>query len=156
MATSNHVPNDGYTESAYIAEIKRLHTTVRFKFRPSLLQERSKLASENARLAPHLGPVNTAKFLAGKIVEWDVKDQKGEPLDISPEVLMRLKPALLERITAIVLGFDGGDEDPDAATPDGEKIDDLSDSLEALSGKALGDARQDRKEKNSPEGSRPS
>ena len=129
--------NDGYSESSFIAEVKRLHPALRFKFRPFLQEERHRLLKENAGLQPIKAAENSAKILAKKISEWDLKDSKGDPVAVSDNAIRRLKPALYDRVLGIVMGLDPSDEDPEAREVDSPS---LADQLEANeTGKPIGD-----------------
>ncbi len=113
MTLLNFIPNDGYTEKVYLKGIPRLTSDVRIEVRPMLVEERSVYS----RAASSLGPAETNQKAAGvireRLVSWDLKDAKGQPVPITHENILRLKPALFERLFSIIAGLDAGDEDPE-------------------------------------------
>jgi hypothetical protein len=115
MSANSYIP-DGFTASAYIAEYPGLYSACRFKFRPMLHAERSKVFD-----AGRIDNFNSAKAtylaLEKHVVEWDVRsiDAKGEPGEVLPIkalCIARLAPNLIERLFAIVAGVSAADEDP--------------------------------------------
>lgn len=105
---------DGYSRPCYIAERPQLHPAVRFVFRPMLIQNvrvvaRQILATTDARRQEEIA----ALAIQAQVVEWDLHKFSGElvPLTDIKEVL-RIQPAILNRMYSIVSGEDGGDPDP--------------------------------------------
>lgn len=111
---------DGYNERAYVGEVPRLYPAVRFEYRPTPLQELVGYRREVAKLGELDTYKHAAKFLAGKLVSWDLKDDKGEPAPLKTETILRLRHPLFLRILAIVHGLEAPDDDPQAA--DGERF----------------------------------
>jgi hypothetical protein len=111
--------DDGYTEKGYIAGVDRLYPAVRFEFRPTLHEERREFfrTGENKRTGGD-EVAHIAAFLERKITSWDLKrgDSTGLPIEVAS--FKRLKPALLGRLSDIVLGIQAPDEDPDATAKD--------------------------------------
>ena len=55
--------------------------------------------------------METAAFLKGKILSWNVQHD-GKTVDITEANLLRLNRRLFQRLFAIVLGVDAYDDDP--------------------------------------------
>jgi hypothetical protein len=115
---ASYIP-DQYTEHGYIAERRNLHGALRFQFRPMLLDERSLFSQANIQNKPREQNRNIAKLLAEKIVCWDLKDagKKDAPLAITIDNMLRLQPALFDRLFGIIMGNDAFDDDPDLPEP---------------------------------------
>ena len=62
--SSIYAPSDGYTEKGFIREVKGLHPSLRFTFRPFTQDQRQKMASENRKLSDEKAALNTAKITA--------------------------------------------------------------------------------------------
>lgn len=144
-----HVPNDGYTEHGYIREIPRISPAVRFKFRPTPHEEFHSFQHDQRNAKKAQAAVLAASFLSGKIVEWDLKDEKDEPMPRSARSVLRLKEVLYERLLGIVTGLESSDEDPKAAQTDSEKDQSIAELLDAQeSNKLPSEVRQANDEKN--------
>ncbi len=141
-----YTPNDGYTEAAYIAEVKRLHPAVRFTFRPIQQQQRMRLMQENGNLKTQSAiTANTCKVVAAAIKSWDLVDVKGGRVPVSGEVIGKLKPALYERLFSIVFGLEPFDEDPEAPLSPKEQEESLADQLAAAEKQiTVGEAKEAR------------
>lgn len=156
MSAINGVPRpgipyiaDGYEESGYLREEARLYPAVRFRYRPLLTEERNRLLAENAKLPAGGATRNTAKVLALKVRSWSLTDAAGEPLPVTVETVLRLRPALYERLLGVVFGYHSCDEDPEAKATSEEKEQSLADQLAAdEQGITVGDAREERDAKN--------
>lgn len=109
--------DDGYTESRYVSELKGVHGSLSFKYRPmspdgvALLKDQlrkldGKDDADVQMLRMH------KRFLVGQIVEWDARTPDGQ--EISVEKAMEkgiVPPSLLVRLVRIVLyNLEGGDE----------------------------------------------
>jgi hypothetical protein len=142
---------DGYTEKAYIKAIPRIHGEVRFEFRPMLVEERSQLFEGSGKMSADLYERKSAKTVSQKIVSWSVTqgviDGEEIPYPVSPVNFLRLKPALYQRMTSIIVGLDAGDADP--LLSDGEKAEQIDEQYEsALQEQPIGIIREVRNEKN--------
>jgi hypothetical protein len=113
------IEDDGYTEDGYIAEVPRLHPALRFRFRPMLSTERAQamrdmgkaINSPNAKQSE----IISAKLMAERILEWDLKDGSGNIVPVTADMILRVKPQLSNRLYAIVvLGTAPSDEDPES------------------------------------------
>jgi hypothetical protein len=84
--------------------------------------------------------------VARKLVEWDLQHD-GKPVPITPQNLLHIKPALHDRLLAIIMGLAPGDVDPNARAVETEKT--LADELDAMErGIAPGAAAAERDAKN--------
>lgn len=105
----DYIP-EGYTEEGYIREAPGLHGPVRFTFRPMSVVERAALFSQRMLALPEeLQDRRCADVLCGQLVSWSVLDAQGEPLALTAENILRLKPALFQRLLAIVSGLEPSD-----------------------------------------------
>lgn len=144
--TLNFIP-DGYTESAFVRAIPNIHGDFRFEYRPMLVEERTPLLAASNSMKPDAYDRKCAAELAKKLVSWDLADEKGNAVPISAANILRLKPKLWGRVFAIVAGLDAHDGDPGLSVE--KKGPDDDDQYEsALSGKPVGDVRQEGDAKN--------
>lgn len=112
MSTLGHVPNDGYTETAFLLEVPRLYPEVHLAFRPLPSEKRTLIRYQIEKKKDTERPGLWNSVVAKQLVSWNLQDEKGDPLPISDKVIARLKPALYERIYGVIMGVDNGDEDP--------------------------------------------
>jgi hypothetical protein len=101
---------DGYTREQQIdsADGRRsMHIT----WRPMLAAERRRLNLQTVRLSSH-GPAGLEEAarravaaVAGQLVDWDLMDAAGRPVEISPAALAALDPGLFEPIYSTVTTF---------------------------------------------------
>ena len=146
MISANYF-HDGYTQSGFIAEVPRMHGSLRSQYRPALVEERSRLGEMAARLRPHLYDRQVAAFTAEKLIEWDLTDASGRDVAITPEALLRLQPTLFVKLHRIVLGWIASDVDP--TWPADEAGQAMNHETEAaLTGRPVGDARLEHDKKN--------
>src|ERR1700674_886459 len=96
--------HDGYTQGGFIAAVPLMHGSLRFTFRPALVEERSQLSDAAATLQAHLYDRQAAIFTAQKILLWDLTDVGGREVAVSAEALLRLQPGLFVKLHRIVLG----------------------------------------------------
>lgn len=150
MATPDNGPanyiHDGYTRSGYIAaDPQRAHGAIRFVYRPMLVQNRDTIIAKTRQLTDEGGTVLAARSIAGQLVSWDLKNEKGEDVPIEYLHVLRVQPKLFNRMQAvIVLGTEGGDPDPEVKQPGP-----TTDSLEAALAGASPEQREWKEEKNS-------
>ena len=107
----NYIP-DGYDEPGYIKENPGLHGELRFRFRPMLRADRIVIVTAAANLPPEKRGANAAKAIKARLILWDLKDKDGKPQEITEENILRLKPALFDRLEDIVYGYSASDPDP--------------------------------------------
>lgn len=110
---TGYIP-DGYTRWAVVSAVPRLYPRVAFLFRPLLQRDRSIVAAQAMKAGPGKDADIQAACVARQIVEWDVSSGDGVVVSVTPETVARVQPELLQRLYAIVLGLDGGDEDVDS------------------------------------------
>jgi hypothetical protein len=139
--------HDGYTQNGFIAAVPLMHGSLRFTYRPALVEERSQLSDAAATLKPQLYDRQAAIFTAQKLVLWDLADVQGREVAISAEALLRLQPGLFVKLHRIVLGWIPTDVDPDwPAETVARALDDETDSV--FSGRPIGELREEHDEKN--------
>ncbi len=140
---------DGANVSSYIAEAPRQWGAVRLVHRPVTIEERAEIIEQTAPLKAAEQERKLAKFCAGKIVRWNLEDAKGDPLPVTDASLLKaLHPNLCQRLQKVVLGYDAGDEDPEASAAEAEQR--RQDQEAAADGKKpFGEAAEERREKNS-------
>lgn len=110
------VPDDGYTESGYIAEVAGLCPEIRFEYRPTRQEEREHLTDRMRKLSPNTKAANKASyaFLAGKLKSWNLTDADGNEVLITDGIVSQLKPFVFDRLFLIVTGQAAPDQDPQA------------------------------------------
>ncbi len=82
---------DGYTESGVITAIPGLYPTVRFSWRPMLIEERMVYLKTAEKLAGVQLRQLAAARMERHVTEWDVKDTGGNVVPVSVASLLRLK-----------------------------------------------------------------
>ncbi len=146
MIAANYF-HDGYTQSGFIAAVPRMHGELRFTYRPALVEERSQLSEAARHLKPHLYDRHAAAFTAQKLVSWDLVDANRVAVPVLGEALLRLQPDLFVKLHKIVAGWLPSDIDPVWQRQCQERA--LDDELAAaLSGRPVGDVREERDAKN--------
>jgi len=139
--------HDGYTQSAYIAAVPRLHGALRFTYRPALVEERSQLHDAAGRLNSHLLDCHVGQFLAQKIVDWDLVDAHRQPVAPSAEAVLRIQPELFVKLIPIILGTTASDIDPAWPPETRDRL--LDEQAEAAAaGRTIGEIREENNEKN--------
>jgi hypothetical protein len=141
--------DDGYTEKGYIQPLDLVHPAVRFTYRPTLIEERGELRGKIALETKEARREQlTAAALAKHLLSWDVRDKSGNVVPTTANFVLRVKPALFDRLAMIVLfGNEGGDVDPEWT--ESEKRNHREEELaSAVSGDNHADAVQEDREKN--------
>jgi len=133
---------DGYEQDAYIAELKGIHSEVRFTFRPLRYDQHLRLLDGFGGLKPEQRAKRIFQTIAKKLIKWDVIDSKGHVCAINAETLSRLRPKLADPLFNIIAGIDGSDDDP-------EKIEDTPESMDDLDAILDGKPNLEADEKNS-------
>jgi hypothetical protein len=123
---------DGFDRDGYIAAAvpeangEPIHEAVEFKYRPATRQETLKLDGEvniavkNADIDPNCFyrmEQLTNKFLAAKLISWDLKDHNGSLVAITPENLERVHPILQGKLYKVVRGDRLSDKKPTGEEP---------------------------------------
>ncbi len=132
--------NDGYERSGYFRATTgsnpggAVHTDeVRFTYRPMMVEERSRIIDESNKYSKNEDIEKlVARYLAPKIVAWDIKDSFGKPVEVSVRNLLRLEYSLFSRLASVILyRKESGDVDPlaDKSTQD-EQASDLESALD--------------------------
>jgi hypothetical protein len=140
--------HDGYTERAWIAAVPGLHGALRFSYRPALIEERSQLYDAAGQLNAHGFDCHVARFLAQKIVAWDLVDAHGQPVPTAAETLLRIQPELFIKLNQIILGVTASDIDPNWPAETRDRLLDET-AQAALAGRTIGEIREENDEKNS-------
>jgi len=140
--------HDGYTRRGYIAEVRLLHEALRFTYRPMLQQDRSVVMgaitqTKDLRKAESI----SAEIIKSQLAEWDLHDHESSAVPLEVPNILRIQPSLFDRLLRIVLGGDGGDEDPDAGGS--EQAEDAGQQLAAA---LAGTTPEELTEKNSGKG----
>lgn len=147
----NYIPDDGYSERGYIASFPGLYGEMRFRYRPMLTEVRQRIVANMKGMTPDQEVVRTCELMSAQLVEWDLKDPKGSPVPVSPQVTRRLKPSLLWKLWGIILGTEPSDHDDKA---DEEEQREQARLVErAIEGPApIGTVREEADAKNSEQG----
>ena len=87
------------------------------------------------------------ELLADKLVEWDLVNPAGQPVNIGREAIDRLQPELFLKLYRIVLGYNPSDVDPEWPSEQQEELAADARAAEAA-GKTVGEVREERHEKN--------
>ncbi len=107
--------DDAQGEHFFIKGSPRLYPDVRGEFRPCLYDEQAGFFRANQTLGPKEETARACTLMKGKLVSWNLVQRNGDPLPISEANLRRLRPALQQRLLAIILGVEAPDEDPTAS-----------------------------------------
>lgn len=100
--------DDGYTEEATLAEIPGVTPTIRFSFRPLTSGELGEFIHAIDKMTEVEARRETAKRMAAKIVDWDVRNSRGELVEIKAENIQRLKQPAFSGLWEIVQGRKSG------------------------------------------------
>jgi len=100
------IPDDGYTEMAYIEAKLGMHGEFRFEYRPLLVEQRSLALRTMNELKDEEQDVVVAKKLASQLTSWSIDKP------VAYETVRRLHPAIFYRVWGIVLGTSASDLDP--------------------------------------------
>ena len=102
--------DDGYTREGRIEAAHGRWPEINFAYRPA---DASQVVEQIMR-GKHLDDLkwhqHIAERLAGNLVSWDVKNAKGESVEITAANLMRLVHPVLMKIYGIVSGAESSDE----------------------------------------------
>ena len=122
MSVSPFIPDDGYTETAYIAAVPRVHSAAKIKYRPTPIEDRADLLSQIRTATMENDERKVAKMMiaavASRIVSWEFFDDNGKRIEdgipaVNADSVRKIRPSLFARLEAIVFyGTDGGDVPP--------------------------------------------
>ncbi len=104
--------DDGYTEQGFVRGEPGLHPDVRFEWRPSVPEELDRYNADADRLKGTELRKHAARFLAAKLVSWDLRNGKGDVVPISLPNVLRLKDGLFMHLLRVTLGIRASDVDP--------------------------------------------
>lgn len=141
--------DDGYTDIGFVAEIPRQMPSIRFQFRPALVEERAVAREKMEGRSVNEIEKITAMILVRHIVAWDlVNPRTSELVDISAKSLLMLKwPAFDALATQVLWGTRAPDFDPLSSID--RRLDQEEMLLEsAVSGKPYADIQQENSVKN--------
>jgi len=139
--------DDGYTRDGFVAAVPRLHGALRFRYRPTLVEQRGELREAVAKLDSPGCTRHVAAFLASQLVAWDLVDRRRQPVAVAADTLLRIHPELLIKVQNIVLGYVPSDVDPAWDEPTEQRVLDEA-AAAALAGSTVGEVREERDEKN--------
>ncbi len=112
---------DGYNEDGYVKAAKGFYGEHRFAYRPVTIQERAPV-SDALKLQEEIYNRLAADLCAKKLQSWDFTDPRmppgDKPLKITAANFLLLKPALINRMIDIILGWAASDPDPLKETND--------------------------------------
>lgn len=139
MRTNGHYLgyiHDGYTLHGYVAAMPRLYPELRFTYRPVLSQNRAVIFRQIASMDdPRREESIAAQAIKAQLIDWDLKNHKGEAVAVETAEILRVQPRLMNRLFRIVMGDEPSDEDPLAAAAerDAQIESDLSAALAGCS-----------------------
>lgn len=105
--------NDGYNRTAYIAEVPGIYDALKITYRPCTSEERSAHGDEVSGGGLVHGNKKASALLGKHIQSWSIPNVKPDA-----NAMLKLNLNLFNRIYQIVLGNDGGDEEPNAEPSD--------------------------------------
>lgn len=97
---------DGYEEPGFIAAVENLHPELTFTFRPLTAEELGDHTASTAHADERGKRKVVADKLAKKLVSWSLVDQHNNPVSVSAENMLKLKPRVFARLFEIVWGYD--------------------------------------------------
>lgn len=105
--------DDGYNEKGFVKELENVHGDFRFEYRPVYVSDRQAITTA----AKSITDDEYIRFIAQKTIDnlgsWSLKQRgTGQPLPVSLEWLLKVKPQLFWRVVDIVTGFGASDTDP--------------------------------------------
>lgn len=107
------VIEDGYTRLAYLDGAAFTTPAVRFKYRSPLVRDLSIIRREIGK-APAAGvPAIQADTIAKYVAEWSVTDERGDPVPLTRERLLKVHSIIFDGVSSIVLGLRLTDIDPE-------------------------------------------
>jgi len=144
----NFVPNDGYTEPGYLAEVPGKSNAMRFTFRPLLAEEKRALLETMEKMKGGQEAVKVSEVLSDQVKSWDLADAKGAAVPINVTIMRRVKPSVLWALWGIVSGNDASDIDPQWDDSQKEKSA-LENAVALTKPEPYGESREGSDEKNS-------
>lgn len=100
--------DDGYTEEATLSEIPGVMPAIRFSFRPLTSGELGEFIHVIDKMNEVEARRETAKRMAAKLVDWDIRNARGGLVEIKPENIQKLKHPAFAGLWEIVQGRKSG------------------------------------------------
>jgi len=149
---SRNVIQDGYTKSARINAVPRLHESIEFTFRPMLPEDVEDLSAKVRKLQGDAKKMTLmiADAVSKHLTEWSEVDATDKPLPISVNNCRRLPYPLLGGLRYIIEGIRAGDAPEDGK--DGGNDDELDKYVDGLEAEVNGTSEMREAEKNLGEG----
>lgn len=102
---------DGYTIRAGIEPVERLHSGLRFEFRPMTPRQVSQYLTEKTGATASQDKAIQAKFIENHVSEWNLTSGDGKQLPVSKDaVLDHMNPAVSVELFEIIAGFNPASE----------------------------------------------
>ncbi len=101
--------DDGYTEDATLPEIPGVIPAIQFSFRPLTSAELGEFIHAIDKMTEVEARRESAKRLAKHITLWDLRNSKGETVEIKPENMLKLKHAAFAGLWEIVQARKSGE-----------------------------------------------
>lgn len=107
--------DDGFTLDGRLNAVERLYPALKFKYRPILITNRSAIFSAIAKCGDDSTKAEAiaARAIKAQLVEWDLKNRKGELVPLEVASILRLQPTLNQRLFSVCMGSSAPDADPD-------------------------------------------
>lgn len=139
--------DDGYVQPVFLVEAEGLHGALRFEFRPVLFEELAAYYRDAKKLKDAEADRFAVTWAAGRLISWDARDARGQPVTIDAAKVARLHPNLFFRVMAVLRGDEAGDLDPLWTKEKAEQHRADCEAAQAA-GKQLGQWRLERDAKN--------
>jgi hypothetical protein len=128
----NYLPED-HSERGYIAAAERLHGSLSFVFQPLLAEQRDAVDEARRFRSAREGSDMVATAITKALREWDLRDEHGCPVAVGLGSVRRLRPALLDKLYAVIAGWSASDPVLDVAG-----VQDQTDEARLLAAAGLG------------------
>jgi hypothetical protein len=146
-----NIINDGYTRTAHIAPVERIHEGSTFEFRPMLPAEVDAVTDGLKTHTAEEGSLLLAAAMVDHLADWDEVDKNGNKQEINLHNVSHLPPKLFNAMYNVISGFYAGDPLPrPTKQEDGEYVSKLLES--AKTGKTPGRVVDQADQKNSSKG----
>ena len=136
------IPDQGYTEEAYVGSRAGFHESIEFTFCPMLPEEQYEFLASIGKFSGRTKALLIAKAVAPRIKSWSIPETA-----ISPASFARLNPELFDRLYGIIIGTYPTDLNPKWDTSKkSEEVD--ADELASISAMPVGAAKLETRTKN--------
>ena len=112
----NNCIEDGLLQPAFVEAVRGLHGSCLFEFSPVVPEEWEGFEQKKEAVAAKSATQARAmigEFLSTKIKKWDIKDSKGNLVQITERSCRKLRASLQAKIFNIVVGIGATDLHPD-------------------------------------------